>query len=160
MMHRREIQNKHLVIFDGVCNLCNGTVNFIIKRDPAAKFIFLPMQSDLAREILIEHGQSKRQFQSATSTRLDAEFSLATDTLVLVKNGHCYVRSNAALQIASELSGFWHLLNVLRIFPRPIRDWGYRVVARNRYAIWGKTDHCMVPTAAVRARFVGSERQT
>ncbi len=159
-MHRSEIDNKYLVIFDGVCNLCHGAVNFIIQRDPAAKFIFLPMQSDLATEILTVYGLSNGQLHTATRTKLASDSSLASDTLVLIKNGRCYVRSNAALQIAIELGGCWSLCNVLRILPRPIRDWGYRIIARNRYAIWGRTPDCIVPTAATRSRFIGIDHHS
>lgn len=76
------------------------------------------------------------------------------DALLLVKDGRCYERTDAALEITKDLSGFWYLLRVMRILPRPIRDYFYRLFARNRYALFGRLDTCMVPTASVRERFL------
>lgn len=128
-----------LVVFDGVCHFCNAAVHFIIARDPSAIFVFTPMQTELGQHTLRLHGIS----------------TLDTDTLLLVKDGQAYVRSEAALQIASKLSGFWYLFNVCKILPRPVRDGCYGIFARNRYALFGKKTSCMIPTAAVKDRFVG-----
>ncbi|PLW84417.1 thiol-disulfide oxidoreductase [Kineobactrum sediminis] len=133
------MDNRHIVIFDGVCNLCNGAVNFIIKRDPDGIFAFTPIQSDLAYELT-------EQFNIA---------NVGLDTLLLIKNDRCYVFSDAALEIARDLTGLWFLFNVVRIVPRPIRDAVYRLIARNRYKLFGRTDVCMVPSKEVRSRFVG-----
>jgi len=134
-----EINGRHLVIFDGVCNFCNGTVNFIINRDAKGVFCFSPMQSDLAKQLAGKHLIK----------------DVGVDTLLLLKNNTTYTRSNAALEIAKDLTGYWYLLNIFKIIPRPVRDFFYRVVARNRYALFGKRNECMVPTDAVRSRFVG-----
>jgi len=133
------MDSRHIIIFDGVCNFCNGAINFIIKRDPGCKFAFTPMQSELALQMMEEHGVSNVGF----------------DTFLLVKDGRSYVFTDAALEIAKDLSGFWRLLTVLRIIPRFVRDWFYRLFARNRYAVFGRTDICMVPTEELKSRFVG-----
>lgn len=132
------MNNRHLVIFDGVCNFCNGAVNFIIERDPHGKFAFTPMQSEFAQEALRKFG----------ITNVDV------DTLLLVKNGKAFFRTNAALEIAKDLTGCWYLLNVLKVMPRPMRDWFYRIFARNRYMLFGRTTICKVPTADAQDRFI------
>ena len=131
--------DKHLVVFDGVCNFCSGAVNFIIKRDPAANCVFTPMQSELAKQIMQAHGIS----------------DTGPDTFLLVKNDRAYVWSDAALEITKDLSGFWYLFNLLKVVPRPVRDWCYRLFARNRYKMFGKANKCRVPTEVEKDRFVG-----
>ena len=133
------LSNKHIVVFDGVCNFCNGAVNFIIQRDPKAVFLFTPIQSSLAKELIIKY-------------EID---TLDTETFMLVKNEQCFVFSSAALEITKDLSGVWRILNVLRFVPKVIRDFVYRVVARNRYKLFGKKEVCMVPTDELKARFIG-----
>ncbi|MDX1538048.1 thiol-disulfide oxidoreductase DCC family protein [Arsukibacterium sp.] len=132
------MDNRYLVIFDGVCNFCNGAVDFIIKRDPAAKFVFTPMQSEPAKQIMQTYSIS----------------SGGPATLVLIKQGKAYVWSDAALEIAKDLSGYWSLFRVLKVIPRPFRDWCYRLFARNRYKMFGKASQCRVPTAADKDRFL------
>jgi predicted DCC family thiol-disulfide oxidoreductase YuxK len=133
------MDNRHIVIFDGVCNFCNGAVNFIIKRDPDGVFAFTPMQSDLAHELMSQH---KIHY-------------VGIDTLLLIKNNQCFVFSSAALEISKDLSGFWYLFNIFKFVPSPIRDFFYKVLARHRYTLFGKQETCMVPTDEVRSRFVG-----
>tara|TARA_R110002126_G_scaffold268921_6_gene412558 strand:- start:611 stop:1009 length:399 start_codon:yes stop_codon:yes gene_type:complete len=132
------MNNRYLVVFDGVCNFCNGAVNFIIKRDPAAKFVFTPMQSELGRQTLLAHGISTE----------------GSATLLLVKNGQAFAWSDAALEIAKDLRGYWYLFNVFKVIPRPVRDWCYRLFGRYRYKMFGKANHCRVPTAAEKDRFL------
>ncbi|MFT6955815.1 MAG: putative DCC family thiol-disulfide oxidoreductase YuxK [Halieaceae bacterium] len=134
------MDNRHIVIFDGVCNVCNGAVNFIIKRDPEGLFAFTPMQSDLARELMDKHKIK----------------NVDIDTFLLIKNEQCFVFSSAALEIAKDLTGLWYIFNVFRLVPSAIRDFFYTVFARNRYALFGRQDTCMVPTQAMRSRFVGT----
>jgi len=131
--------DRHIVIFDGVCNFCNGSVNFIIKRDPTGKFAFAPMQSGLAQRLAAEQGLT----------------DMGVETFLLVKNDRCYLYSDAALEITKDLSGLWRMLVILRIIPRFIRDWFYKLFARNRYAIFGKANACMVPTEELKSRFIG-----
>ena len=134
------MDNRHIVIFDGVCNFCNGAVNFIIKRDPDGIFVFTPMQSDLARELMDKH----------------KIHNVGIDTFLLIKNDQCFVFSSAALEITRDLTGLWFIFNVLRLVPSFIRDLFYKVFARNRYALFGRQDICMVPTKEIRSRFVGT----
>jgi predicted DCC family thiol-disulfide oxidoreductase YuxK len=133
------MDNRYIVIFDGVCNFCNGAVHFIINRDPEGTFAFTPMQSELAQEL---------------TQRFNVP-DVGMDTLVLIKAGKCYVLSDAALEIANELKGPWRLCYVFKVVPRPIRDAAYKLFARNRYTLFGKKDACMVPSAEVKSRFLG-----
>ena len=127
-----------VVIFDGVCNLCNGAVSFIIKRDPEARFLFTPNQSEVADKL-------------ASRYSIQESFD---ETFVLIQANKCYYRSDAALEIASQLTGGWRLLRVLRVIPTGLRDWVYRMVAGHRYDWFGRRDVCMTPTDDVARRFV------
>ncbi len=127
-----------IVLFDGVCNLCNGAVQFIIHRDPGGRFAFASLQSAAGQARL-------RQFELSTD---------AFDTFVLVEGGKAYTRSTAALRIARQLPGAWRLLYALMIVPRPVRDWVYGLVARNRYRLFGRRDACLIPTPELKAKFL------
>jgi predicted DCC family thiol-disulfide oxidoreductase YuxK len=132
------MDSRSIVIFDGVCNLCNEAVNFIIKRDPQAIFAFAPMQSDFAKELMKKH-------QIA---------NIGIDTFLLIRDEECFVFSSAALEIAKDLTGYWKLLNFFRIVPAVIRDAFYKLFARNRYRLFGRQETCMIPAEKVRSRFV------
>ena len=132
------MDKRHIVIFDGVCNFCNGAVNFIIYRDPNVRFVFTPMQSDIGQKLIEENDASM----------------MGEDTFLLVKNGQCYERTDAALEITKDLTGFWYVFRVLKILPKPFRDFFYRLFARNRYALFGRRDSCMLPTENIRERFL------
>jgi predicted DCC family thiol-disulfide oxidoreductase YuxK len=127
-----------LVLFDGVCNLCNEFVQFVIPRDPAGRFQFGTLQSASARRVLDLH---------------DTPDPLP-DTIVLVDGGRVFTRSTAVLRIARQLRAPWPLAYVFILVPRPLRDWMYGLVARNRYRWFGQRDHCMMPTPDIRARFI------
>ncbi|MDA0272378.1 MAG: DCC1-like thiol-disulfide oxidoreductase family protein [Proteobacteria bacterium] len=127
-----------VVIFDGVCNLCNGAVDFIIRRDPEARFLFTPTQGELARQLARRHNIQES---------LD-------ETFVLIQANKCYYRTDAALEIASQLTGGWRLLQILRVIPAGLRDWVYGIVAGHRYDWFGRRDVCMTPTDDVSRRFV------
>ena len=116
--------NSPLILFDGVCNLCNGAVQFIIKRDKHAVFRFAPLQSDFGHDQLRNAG---------------LVFS-SVETIILVEDGRVYQRSDAALRISRHLRGAWPLLYSLRILPRIIRDGLYNWIARNRYRFFGKRE--------------------
>lgn len=133
------MNNQEIVIFDGVCNFCNDAVNFIIKRDPQGKYLFTPMQSELAQSLMVKHQIS----------------NVGVDTFCLVKDDECLVYSSAALEIARNLTGYWYLFNIFKIVPIFTRDFFYKLFARNRYRLFGQRDVCMVPTEDVRSRFVG-----
>lgn len=127
-----------MILFDGVCNLCNGFVQFVIARDPHAYFSFASLQSESARRLLIEvHADSP-----------------APDSLVFVQGGRAFTRSNAVLRIARRLGFPWSLAYPLAAVPRPVRDWAYDLVARHRYQWFGKRDACMIPTPDLRSRFL------
>jgi len=133
------MDNSNIIIFDGVCNFCNGAVNFIINRDPKENFIFAPMQSDCAKALIDKH----------------KIYNVGVDTFLLIKNEQCYIFSDAALEIAKDLTGLWYMFNILRLIPAPIRDAAYKLFARNRYLLFGKKEHCMVPTDEIKSRFIG-----
>ena len=126
-----------IVLFDGVCNFCNGAVNFIIRHDRDGRFKFAPLQSE-------------------TGERLKREYSIPpdTDSLVLVEGGKAYTHSTGALKIAKGLGGIWQLAYVFMLLPEPVRDWFYKTFAKNRYKWFGKKDVCMVPTPEIRGRFL------
>lgn len=127
-----------VILFDGVCNLCNGAVTFVIDRDPDAYFAFAPLQSAAARAILGP----------------DDRLAGALETIVLVEDGHRYTCSEAALRIARRLSGAWPLLYGLIVVPKPVRDGVYGWVAGNRYRWFGHTDACRLPTPEEVRRFL------
>jgi predicted DCC family thiol-disulfide oxidoreductase YuxK len=126
------------ILFDGVCNLCNGVVRFVIARDPHARFRFAALSSDAGHAVL-----------HAAGLRLPIP-----DTVVLVEDGAVYVRSEAALRIARRLSFPWPVLFALMVVPRPLRDAIYDAIARRRYRWFGQRDACMVPTPEQRRRFL------
>ena len=130
--------NRKIVIFDGVCNLCNAAVNHIIERDPESLFRFAPMQSDIAKTLIAQH----------QGPGFDSE------TILFIKNGVCYERSDAILEIMKELSGYGFRVGILKLTPKPIRDGLYYLIARNRYRLFGKREQCMMPTQDVRDRFL------
>ena len=128
-----------IVLFDGVCNLCSGSVQFLLKRDREGRFRFASLQSDAGRSLLAEHG-------------------LAVDSLrsvVLIEDGRVWQESAAALRIARHLPGAWRLLRVFAAIPRPLRDAVYRWIARNRYRWFGKAETCWLPTPELKERFLG-----
>jgi len=130
--------NTVVVLFDGVCNLCNGTVQFIIKRDAKGVFRFASLQSS--------YGQ--RQLKN---------FGLPSDTLysiVVLHDGKAYQQSDAVLIILKHLGRGWSWLTMFRILPRFFRDAVYVFIARNRYRFFGKKDQCMIPTPELKSRFM------
>ncbi len=130
--------NQPIILFDGVCNLCNGSVLFIIKRDPQSKFRFASLQSELGMKLIDEFEFPQGELSS----------------VLLVKDQKLFQKSNAALEITRQLSGLWPMLYVLKIIPPFIRNSVYDWIARNRYRWFGKKDACMIPTPELRSRFV------
>ena len=131
-----------LILFDGVCNLCNGFVQFVIEHDPAGRFRFAALQSVAGQAVLAAHG-------------LDAN-AVATepDSVLLELDGQLYSHSDAVLRIARELGGPWRLLLAGYLLPRAWRDAAYRLVARNRYRWFGRQESCWLPTPELKARFL------
>ena len=128
-----------LILFDAVCPLCNGFVHFVLKRDPAALFRFVSVQSDLGQAILTHFGQPLSNWQSN----------------VLVEDGAAYFKSTCFFRAMVHLPPPWSWLTAGRVVPQAIRDWLYDRIAQNRYTIFGKYDRCIVPAAEVSSRFLG-----
>jgi predicted DCC family thiol-disulfide oxidoreductase YuxK len=132
-------EGKQIVLFDGVCNLCNRSVQFVIRRDRNDRFRFASLQGEMGRKLLAERG-----IDTAT-----------TDSIILIDPGVAwYVKSDAALEIARGLKGYGWLPLLFGWLPRPLRDAAYDLVARNRYRWFGKQEQCMVPSPELRTRFL------
>ncbi len=116
---------KYIILFDGICNLCNGTVNFILKRDKKYQFRFVTLQSDLGNELI-------EQYKIAPET----------DSVILIIQNRVYTESDAAIEIARKLPAPWNWLSVFKIIPKKIRDGVYKWIAKNRYRWFGKRDTC------------------
>jgi predicted DCC family thiol-disulfide oxidoreductase YuxK len=131
------------ILFDGVCNLCNFIVQFIIRRDARGYFRFASLQSAAGQALLAAHGLP-----------LPAAAPLPPDSVLLVEDGRIYSHSTAVLRISRHLDGGWKWLAAAEVLPRFLRDAGYRWVARNRYRWFGRQESCMLPTPALQARFL------
>jgi predicted DCC family thiol-disulfide oxidoreductase YuxK len=127
-----------IILFDGVCNLCNGAVQFIIKRDNKNQFLFASLQSQEGKQILEEHNFTVNKANS----------------FFLFENGKLFYRSTAALKVIKKLSGLWPLLYGFIIVPKFIRDGVYNWIAQNRYRWFGRKDECMIPTPELNAKFL------
>lgn len=125
-----------IVLFDGVCNFCNNSINFIIKRDKKGYFKFAPLQSEIAQKLV---GDKTKPMP---------------ESVILIENGKTYDRSSAALRIAKKLDGLWPLLYIFIILPKRLRDAVYNLIGRNRYKWFGKTEACTIPNPEVRSRFL------
>lgn len=131
--------NKKIILFDGVCNLCDSTVQFIIRNDKKDVFRFVALQSELGQKILKHIGIDPLQI----------------DSIVLYEPSVAYYyKSSAAIQIAQELGGFWHLGTIFRILPTPLRNLFYDYIAKNRYRWYGKKESCMIPTPEIQNKFL------
>lgn len=127
------------ILFDGVCNLCNSSVQFVLKRDRAAYFKFAALQSGKGQELLQQVGYGAKR----------------PDSIVLITpEGKAHTESDAAIRIAARLGAFWPVLQIFLVVPAFLRDAVYRYVARNRYRWFGKTDECMLPRPEWRDRFL------
>lgn len=134
----RQQLEKPVLLFDGVCNLCNYWVNFVIDRDPEGRVMFAALQSEAGRKLLMQHD-------------LDPD---AMDTVVLMDNGKVYQRSDAIIRLSSHMKGSARLLRAGVVFPRFIRNVIYNVIARKRYAWFGKRDQCRMPDPELKERFL------
>ncbi len=131
-------RGKNIILFDGVCNLCVGSVQFVSKRDTRNHFLFASMQSRAGQEMLHHFDLSADVFNS----------------FVLIENGRAYHRSTAALRVAKNLRGLWPMLYIFVIVPRTVRDTIYDWIARNRYRWFGKNAECWLPTPELKERFI------
>jgi predicted DCC family thiol-disulfide oxidoreductase YuxK len=127
-----------IILFDGVCNLCNGFVQFIIKRDPKAKFKFAALQSDVAKQIISSNNINSEKLSS----------------VIFIANNKIYTQSDAALKIAQHLGSAWVLTSIFFVIPKFIRNGVYCFIAKNRYRWFGEKNQCMVPTPELKSRFL------
>jgi predicted DCC family thiol-disulfide oxidoreductase YuxK len=130
-----------IVLFDGICHLCQGSVRFIAERDPKAQFRFAPLQSRIGEALMRRHGLPYGDLSS----------------LVLIEDERAYSRSTAALRIARRLRGAWWLTGVLLVVPAFLRDWVYDLVVARRYRWFGRSEQCEIPSGLVRARLVDED---
>jgi predicted DCC family thiol-disulfide oxidoreductase YuxK len=130
--------NAHIILFDGICNMCCGIVQFIIKKDPGSKFKFAPLQSAAGQDLLKIARMPLHNF----------------NTFVYFRHGKMYTESTAALILLKEIGGKYSLFYGLMIFPKLIRDTVYRLISKSRYTIWGKADQCMIPNDGITNRFL------
>lgn len=126
-----------IVLFDGVCNFCATSVQFIIRHDKTNSLKFASLQSALGQELLTKYNMSK-----------DLE------GVVFIENNKAYFKSAAAFKIVRYFGGFWRILNVFSILPLFVTDFGYDIIAKNRYRWFGKKDSCMIPSPEIRSRFL------
>lgn len=132
-------KNKKIILFDGVCNLCNSSVQYIIKHDKKDIFRFVSLQSEVGQKILKHIGISENSL----------------DSIVLYEPGKAYyLKSNAALQVAKSLGGIFTYSTLFKIIPTSLRDIIYDFIAKNRYKWYGKQESCMLPTKELRDRFL------
>ena len=129
----------HLVLFDGVCNLCNASVQFIIRHDKKGKFRFASLQSEFGREQMINY-------------KLDDK---SVDSVIYIHNNRAFTQSSAALHIVKHLNGLWPVLYAFKVIPPIIRNMVYRWIANNRYLWFGKKESCIIPTPELKSRFLG-----
>jgi predicted DCC family thiol-disulfide oxidoreductase YuxK len=133
----------NVVIFDGVCNLCTHSVQFILRHETYPVFQFSPVQSPYGALRMRELGLDPH----------DAR------TFVVIANGVVHTKSDAAIVLSRHFRAPWRWLGAVRIIPRPVRDWVYDLFARNRYQWFGRTSECMVPTSQIRTRFIEDQAQ-
>ena len=127
-----------VVLYDGVCTVCDASVQFILRHDPSRTVRFASLQSEVGQELARAHGVDPARL----------------DTLVLIEDGRGLVQSDAVLGIAAHLTRPWSWAGRLAVVPKPVRDAAYRLVARNRTRLFGRRDACRIPTPDVRARFL------
>ncbi len=127
-----------VLVFDGVCHLCDRAVRFVLPRDRKGRFRYAPLQSAAAGRLLAPFGIDAARLES----------------VVLMEGGKAYMKSDAALRVAAGLGGIWTLARVFLVVPRPIRDWVYDWIARNRFRWFGKSTSCLMPAPEYRNRFL------
>ena len=126
-----------IILYDGDCNLCDHSVQFIIKRDDKALYKFASIQSDIGKELLSNYNISEYN-----------------DSFILIENNQCYFKSTAALRVCKNLKGAWKLLYIFLLLPRRFRDIFYNIIGKNRYRWFGKRNSCMLPSPEIKKRFL------
>jgi predicted DCC family thiol-disulfide oxidoreductase YuxK len=129
---------ERVIFFDGICNLCNASVQFAIERDKKNLFKFTALQGKYAKAVLPKFNFDLNQLNS----------------IILLEDGQLYTKSTAALKIAKKLNGLWPTLYVFILVPKFIRDWFYDIIAKNRYKWWGRQESCWLPTPELKQRFI------
>jgi predicted DCC family thiol-disulfide oxidoreductase YuxK len=137
-------QQGHLVLYDGVCGLCNRLLQFLLRHDHRRVFSFASLQSDIGQSIVVRSGRNPGEL---TSFYVVADYQTAASRV--------FTRSNAALFVAAELGWPWKAARWMRVLPQGIRDRAYDVVARSRYRLFGRYDRCLIPSPEFRSRFIG-----
>jgi len=132
------VARHSIILFDGICNLCNTAVQFVIRRDKSSHFLFASLQSEEGKKILVENNLPVNEMHS----------------FILVEDGRVYDRSTAALKVVRKLNGLWPLFYAFITVPKFIRDAVYQVISQNRYQWFGKKNECMIPTPELKARFL------
>ncbi len=130
--------HQKIILFDGVCNLCEQSVQFVLKRDRHGIFKFASLQSAVGQQLLQQYGLNTTELSS----------------FVLIDNGKAWTKSSGALRVAKYLSGGWKLLYVFNLLPRLLRDPVYNFIAANRYRWYGRKTSCWMPTPELRSRFL------
>lgn len=131
-------KGKKILLFDGVCNLCDGFVQFLLKRDKKGLYLFASLQSDMAKQLLEKY----------------QVIDLGLETVVMIDGTQVYTHSDVALEVAKDLGGFYHLFSPLGFLPKKFRNRIYDWVASNRYRWFGKKESCMLPKREWRSRFL------
>ena len=126
-----------VILFDGVCNFCNKSIQFIIEREPKGYFCFASLQGEVGQSLLKKHQLPSR-----------------VDSFVLIENNQVYLKSDAALRICKHLKGAWKLMSLFLMVLKPVRNAVYSLIANNRYKFYGKRDSCMIPPPEIRERFL------
>ncbi len=132
------MNEQPVILFDGVCNFCNGAVNFTIRRNKKNDILFAPLQSEQGQALLKQYNLPFKEMES----------------FVFIENGKAYQRSTAALKVCRHLNSLWPVCYGLIIVPKFIRDGIYNWIAKNRYKWFGQKDSCMIPTPEIKARFL------
>ena len=127
-----------IILFDGICNFCNRTVNIILKYDQDAHFQFAPSQSTAGKDILQQFGLEQN----------------GKSSVILIDNEKVYTKTDAVIQIATYLKGWPTLFRLIKFIPKPIRDFAYNLIAKNRYLLFGKRETCRIPDESIRHRFL------
>lgn len=136
---------SRVILFDGLCNLCNGSVNFILKRDKDKKYKFASLQSEIGIELCKQHN---------IDTNVLARSVGGVDSIIFIKNDKVFIKSAAVLEILKDLPIGWRVFRSGIILPKVIRDWLYDLIAKHRYRIFGKKDECPIPSEDVQDRFL------
>lgn len=132
------MNSKPIILFDGICNLCDGAVKFVIKHDPENQFLFASLQSEAGQRLLKQYKLPLENFNS----------------FILIQDEKVYSKSTGALKVARQIKGVWSWLYIFIIIPAFIRDAVYAWIAQNRYKWFGKKEACMIPTPELKARFL------